>query len=992
VAKSKLQTVAETGERPPALPAAAPERAWASRRADFLAVSALIALILLFLWPALLPGRVLLPLDIVVDFFPPWQQSNQAVKIHNLNLADAVTYIYPVKEFAADAVRRGEWPLWNPYVLAGYPFTYNTQAGLFYPLSLFYYLLPPATAVNAVILSQMILGALFMYLYLTQIGLKRLAAVAGSVLFIFNGMMVVWLEWQVVHAAVIWLPLQLYLAERMVGTITTPAAGGAITTPVGDHLSRAAVTIARPPAAVFYALLTGMALAVPWLGGHWNWTIYASMTLAAYLVWRLAPLMAQAPESLARARLAGLALLPLAVGVALSLVQVWPAAHYLSQSHRQVLPFSQSLSYGLLDRLVILLVPNFFGDPINQNWWGRANYTESTFYIGIMPLLLSGMVLWLRRDRFTLFFAGWGLLGFLWTLGTPLYGLLYALPIFGGLLPNRAATLFVFCVAVLSALSLDRLLETKLPGRRLAPVALLGPALLLLLVAGYFIWYRADVARTWPYLRPYTLLFMLLMAGSAVLLWLRLQGRLPATTFGLLVVAWLVADLFAFGYGYNTVSPAADLYPPTATTTFLQNEPGPVRIVTLPRGAALHPNTSLVARIANLSGYEPGILQRVLDFLSAAEGQSVLHSEREVIPFRSVDSPLVKMLGVNYIVTTDDRWREISTLALSQEQVDTWLELAPGRSVGQPLTVPDAGFHRLDLWLHAGDQLAGTVLARLATADGRQSLAHDTLDAAVIGAEGWYSFYFSAFPSDWGRDFLLTIEFDGVGGSLFVGAAAGNSAGAPLATVAEPAAGSLALAAYYLPRPNLVHEDGKTRIYHNEGHFQRAFVVSQALLAHSQEEALQAVLNHAQELDRVVILELEGHPPPPVAPVASKVEESTVTITAYNLNQVRLVANMAAPGFVVLADTYYPGWRATVGGQRTPVYRANYLLRAVYVPAGEHEILFYFRPPDFIMGAVISGLTLLGCCLVLAACWRRERGFTRSEGVSASGANLTHDS
>jgi hypothetical protein len=35
-------------------------------------------------------------------------------------------------------VRGGEWPLWNPYVLMGYPFTYNTQAGLFYPLSLFY--------------------------------------------------------------------------------------------------------------------------------------------------------------------------------------------------------------------------------------------------------------------------------------------------------------------------------------------------------------------------------------------------------------------------------------------------------------------------------------------------------------------------------------------------------------------------------------------------------------------------------------------------------------------------------------------------------------------------------------------------------------------------------------------------------------------------------------------------------------------------------------
>ncbi|MBP8060202.1 MAG: YfhO family protein, partial [Chloroflexi bacterium] len=73
-----------------------------------------------------------------------------------------------------------------------------------------------------------------------------------------------------------------------------------------------------------------------------------------------------------------------------------------------------------------------------------------------------------------------------------------------------------------------------------------------------------------------------------------------------------------------------------------------------------------------------------------------------------------------------------------------------------------------------------------------------------------------------------------------------------------------------------------------------------------------------------------------------------------------LTADMAEPGFVVLGDTYYPGWQATIDGEKTPVYRANSIVRAVYVPAGQHTITFTFRPPDFIIGAFISGLTLFG--------------------------------
>jgi hypothetical protein len=267
--------------------------------------------------------------------------------------------------------------------------------------------------------------------------------------------------------------------------------------------------------------------------------------------------------------------------------------------------------------------------------------------------------------------------------------------------------------------------------------------------------------------------------------------------------------------------------------------------------------------------------------------------------------------------------------------------------------MPDAGLHRLDLWLQSSGESTGMITVRVFTADQVLELAHATLDTAEVQTPGWYSFFFQAFPSEWGREFYFTVELDGTG-SLAIGL---NN------LVTE----EMAFVTYYLPRPNLVHEDNKTRVYLNEGYFPRAFAVHEAVVVNNEEEALVALQAQSDNLDSIVIIELEGQPPPDIVPGQSppSSDAGPVTINHYSLNRVELVAEMAAPGFVVLGDTYYPGWQARVDGRKTPVFRADSILRAVYVPQGRHEIEFVFRPLDFIIGAIVSGLTLSACCLFL---------------------------
>ena len=77
-----------------------------------------------------------------------------------------------------------------------------------------------------------------------------------------------------------------------------------------------------------------------------------------------------------------------------------------------------------------------------------------------------------------------------------------------------------------------------------------------------------------------------------------------------------------------------------------------------------------------------------------------------------------------------------------------------------------------------------------------------------------------------------------------------------------------------------------------------------------------------------------------------------------------LHARTAAAAFLVLSDTYYPGWRVTVDGRPAQLYRTNYLLRGVVVPPGEHTVRFSFLPISFYAGVCVSACALLAMLLV----------------------------
>jgi uncharacterized membrane protein YfhO len=92
---------------------------------------------------------------------------------------------------------------------------------------------------------------------------------------------------------------------------------------------------------------------------------------------------------------------------------------------------------------------------------------------------------------------------------------------------------------------------------------------------------------------------------------------------------------------------------------------------------------------------------------------------------------------------------------------------------------------------------------------------------------------------------------------------------------------------------------------------------------------------------------------------------SEVSIVSDSLNEVVVRCSSSAPGFLLLADNYYPGWRAYLDGNRTPIFFADASFRAVQVPPGQHLLRFAFLPSSFKVGFFALLCSLMGGTSVL---------------------------
>jgi hypothetical protein len=105
----------------------------------------------------------------------------------------------------------------------------------------------------------------------------------------------------------------------------------------------------------------------------------------------------------------------------------------------------------------------------------------------------------------------------------------------------------------------------------------------------------------------------------------------------------------------------------------------------------------------------------------------------------------------------------------------------------------------------------------------------------------------------------------------------------------------------------------------------------------------------------------ENSPSQPIATVETRRNPdsiSTIAIDKLGDEQIELSTESDFNGYLVVADQYYPGWRASLDGLDKPILRANYVQRAIALPAGKHKVVFSYKPESYRIGLLISSIAL----------------------------------
>lgn len=160
------------------------------------------------------------------------------------------------------------------------------------------------------------------------------------------------------------------------------------------------------------------------------------------------------------------------------------------------------------------------------------------------------------------------------------------------------------------------------------------------------------------------------------------------------------------------------------------------------------------------------------------------------------------------------------------------------------------------------------------------------------------------------------------------------------------------------PTYSLVHS-GDVKVYQNHSALPRAFIVHEAIVADSDEQALGILQDPTFDPKRSVVL--SGGRSLDVGQ-----GQSDVTIRSYEPHRIELRVNLDVPGYLILTDSYYPGWSAEVDGEPATIHRADLYFRAIALEPGEHRLTLQYEPRSAYLGMAISVIAWLAWGLSLA--------------------------
>jgi len=912
-------------------------------KTEYLLIAALfVLLICLFFYPVVLGERTLFPIFPGVLLDGPYGYQGEKPQ----NVSDPTAFLWteiPGTIFASRAIKSGQIPLWNPYVGGGTSLSANLMVGVYNPFKAFLLVLSTPGMFNFYLLLRLFLAGFFTYLFLRKIKLSKSSAMVGALFFMFSGHYVCYLTLWHLNTDFL-IPLLLYFFELVMREKKKRHI-------LFSMICVALVILAGSPQSAFLTLVFAC--------------LYYYVRLFSSDKIRLT-LTAISIKSFCL-------LLIILGGVLLCAVMVADFYQFYSSGiHQANLVRYQDLIDARLNRYSIQSLISFIfspfqlmgsavsGDPPNVS---RIAQIYSFPYLGVIPIILATMALGKNRRANRL---GWFFIVFVSILifnvlgGTALINRMLGglITPFTSLFWAKYLGTLVFSVAVLSALGFENIKNKSVFPLRVGLVL----SLIIVFVAGCYFFDPATYKRIFEissvnqfsfknllFPGDFPLSFRALAIATIFLLSVSLVYRLNSAWLSFLLVCMLFGEMYI--YHQPVYARRHDPYAKAPYIEYLMNrksEAPPFRIC----GGAI-PQISSVFGLEDINNIDAIYLERYYSFLMNLILETDMHygvlslTPTEPAEFKS---RFMDLLNVKYLVSlkslnplpgiSDIEGKEIAKsnyfgrdfLRLYPNSIKDKMSHLDSAYSGVTVPVDGARLHfnlgiAPDQWLRAGDGVEFVITAE-----------NDSEEKIIFRK------YIDSKKRELDRKcFSENISLDSYKGqkveltfSVHPGPEADNrfdQCGFSDIELVPSTVSDQKLTLVY---------DNEIRIYRNNTVMPRAFIVHRAESIRVKEEIFERLRDINFNFRERIIVE-EALPEDMLKCKGAPLKDSSsVTIKSYTPNRIVLEATMQHDGFLVLADTYYPRWRAYVDGREKKIYPADYMLRAVYLSSGKHEVIFAY--------------------------------------------------
>ncbi len=579
---------------------------------------------------------------------------------------DLYAFFYPRRFFAAESIRNGILPLWNPHLASGVPFLANLQSSLFYPLSLLYYVLPFHIGFKFFIIVHYYLAGLFMYLLMKHFRYETAPSVTAGIVFMFGGYMVSILDNLAFLTAAVWLPLIVLFFDRSLSEQS----------PID-------------------LIITGALISFQVFGG--DASCYLLSTFVFMVVYLLYFLISEGNFA-TRKRKSVICCLPAVwiIAFGLSSIQLIPFFEFISHSSRTGGFGYEQLTKWSFNPLELfqLLVPYVFGTTVPMcRWFGQ--YWLDTFYIGVFPLILVIFCVFWTRSKLNRFLLLIVCISLFMALGkyNPLFSWFTFVPGINMLhYPVKYLFLAGFALSLLAGIGFSALftaLENGAPSKGFFRF-LLSVNLMMVAVLVFGLLVDDKLFELFKVIYPQTLFyriagiqssylgifkglawFVVLFTGCSMLLAFTQKGLIPIKVAQVICISILLADLMFIGKPADPTIEQSLYSEPSETVKVLKTDPSYFRIFSLsyvPFEGFMHipntpfqktfktlktfvmPNLSLIFAIDTIDEYAAILINRYYELFQPVK--EFFRLETKEPWYRDYAHKIMSILNVKYVISS----------------------------------------------------------------------------------------------------------------------------------------------------------------------------------------------------------------------------------------------------------------------------------------------------------------------------------------------------